>query len=92
MLGGKSAFGQGCTHLILGISREFLPDLLQTRILTRLDLLLKVSNVQIVAKLCLTGYRRNKSKHALQECSLSYTIGSCDSDLIAALHTEVHRF
>ena len=48
--------------------------------------------MQIVTKLRLAGYRWNKPQHALQECSLSYTICSRDSDLVAALHAEIHRF
>ena len=55
MLCGKSAFGKSRTHLILGISWEFFPDLLQACILTRLDLLFKISDVQIVSKLRLAA-------------------------------------
>lgn len=48
--------------------------------------------MQIVSKLCLAGYRRDKSQHTLQECRLSYTVCSRDGNLISTLHAEIHRF
>ena len=51
MFGSKTTFCKSRTYLILCISRELFPYLLQAGIFSRLDLLFKVSYMQIIAKL-----------------------------------------
>ena len=66
MLGGKTAFRQSGTHLILAHAREFLPDFFDAGGFNAgRSFLFKVTDFQIVSLFGGAGQRRNESQNAL---------------------------
>ena len=90
MLGGQTTFGKGRTYLILAVAGEFLPDLFDTgRSVLRIGLLLKITDMLIIAKMHFAGIRFDQLQNAFQKRGLTDTVCTGQGNAFAAFHADI---
>ena len=90
VLGGQTALGQSGTDFKLGEAGELLPDLLDAGGgIVIAAFLLKVADLQAVAQTDRAGQGRDDAQNALEQGGLADTVGTDQSDLLAAFHAQI---
>ena len=90
MFGGQTAFCQHGTDLVLCHCRKFAPDLFDTgRSVLRIGLLLKITDMLIIAKMHFAGIRFDQLQNAFQKRGLTDTVCTGQGNAFAAFHADI---